>query len=69
MRCELVSKISRLIPGLPDDAQVKLRERMELIPAKLVDDHLPRARQVVAEEISHSGNVPKRIAPCLAKDL
>ncbi|MSP41784.1 MAG: DUF2336 domain-containing protein [Alphaproteobacteria bacterium] len=69
VRCELARKIARLIPGLPDDAQVKLRERMETILEKLAADHLPRVRQIVAEEIRHSDNVPKRIALRLAKDL
>ncbi len=69
VRCELARKISRLVPGLPHDAQVKLREQMEAILEKLADDHLPRVRQIVAEEIKHSDNVPKRIALRLAKDL
>ena len=69
VRMELARKISRLVPGLPQDAQVKLRERMEAILEKLADDHLPRVRQIVAEEIKHSDNVPKSIALRLAKDL
>ncbi len=69
VRCELARKIARLVPGLPQDAQVKLREQMEAILEKLADDHLPRVRQIVAEEIRHSDNVPKRIALRLAKDL
>ncbi len=69
VRCELARKIARLVPGLPRDAQVKLREQMEAILDKLADDHLPRVRQIVAEEIKHSDNVPKRIAMRLAQDL
>lgn len=69
VRCELARKIARLVPGLPQDAQVKLREQMEAILDKLADDHLPRVRQIVAEEIKHSDNVPKRIAMRLAQDL
>lgn len=69
VRCELARKIARLVPGLPQDAQVKLREQMETILEKLSQDHLPRVRQIVAEEIKHSDNVPKRIALRLAQDL
>lgn len=69
VRCELARKISRLIPGLPEDAQVKLRERLEAMLEKLAADHLPRVRQIVAEEIKQSDNVPKSIAMRLAKDL
>ncbi len=69
VRCELARKIARLVPGLPEDAQVKLREQMETILEKLADDYLPRVRQIVAEEIKHSDNVPKRIALRLANDL
>ncbi|CAN0068389.1 unnamed protein product [Phaeothamnion confervicola] len=69
VRCDLARKIARLVPGLPQDAQVRLREQMEAILEKLADDHLPRVRQIVAEEIRHSDNVPKRIAMRLAQDL
>ena len=69
VRCELARKIARLVPGLPEDAQVKLREQMEAILEKLASDHLPRVRQIVAEEIRSADNVPKRIAMRLATDL
>jgi uncharacterized protein (DUF2336 family) len=69
VRCELARKIARLVPGLPHDAQIKLREQMEAILEKLADDHLPRVRQIIAEEIKLADNVPKRIALRLARDL
>lgn len=69
VRCELARKIARLVPGLPQDAQVKLREQMEAILEKLADDHLPRVRQIISEEIKRADNVPKRIALRLANDL
>jgi len=69
VRCELARKIARLIPGLPVDQQNKIREQAVAILEKLADDHLPRVRQIVAEEIKHSENVPKRIALRLARDI
>ncbi len=69
VRCELARKIARLVPGLAQDAQIKLREQMEAMLEKLADDHLPRVRQIVSEEIKSSGNVPKRIALRLARDI
>ncbi len=69
VRCDLARKIARLVPGLPQDAQVKLREQMEAILEKLADDHLPRVRQIIAEEIRLADNVPKRISLRLANDL
>ena len=69
VRCELARKIARLVPGLPQDAQVRLREQMEAILEKLAHDHLPRVRQIVAEEIRQAENVPKNLVLRLANDL
>lgn len=69
VRCDLARKIARLVPGLPADAQHKLRQQMENILDRLSADHLPRVRQIVAEEIKSSDNVPKAIALRLANDL
>lgn len=69
VRCELARKIAHLVPGLPTDAQHKLRRQMENILDSLSTDHLPRVRQIVAEEIKSSDNVPKTIALRLARDL
>ncbi|MEQ1888439.1 MAG: DUF2336 domain-containing protein [Alphaproteobacteria bacterium] len=69
VRCELARKIARLVPGLPQDAQTRLREQMEAILEKLAHDHLPRVRQIVAEEIRLAENVPKNLVLRLANDL
>jgi uncharacterized protein (DUF2336 family) len=69
VRCDLARKIARLVPGLPADAQHKLRQQMESILDRLSTDHLPRVRQIVAEEIKSSDNVPKSLALRLAQDL
>lgn len=69
VRCELARKIARLVPGLEANAQDRLREQAVAILEKLADDHLPRVRQIVAEEISHSTAVPKHLALRLARDL
>lgn len=69
VRCELARKIARLVPGLLPDAQDRLREQAVAILEKLADDHLPRVRQIISEEIKHSAAVPKSIALRLARDM
>ncbi|CAM9506986.1 unnamed protein product [Phaeothamnion confervicola] len=69
VRCELARKIARLVPGLAPDVQQKVREQLETLLEKLSDDHLPRVRQIIAEEIKHSHTVSKKIALRLANDL
>lgn len=69
VRCELARKISRLLPDLQDEAQDKICETALSILDKLASDQLPRVREIVAEEIKHSTDVPKSIALRLAQDV
>jgi uncharacterized protein (DUF2336 family) len=69
VRCELARKIARLVPGLDPEERAKLREGAIAVMEKLAADHLPRVRQILAEEIKHSSNVPHHIVCMLAQDV
>lgn len=69
VRFELARKIARLVPGIPPGEVRELREQMIEILDILASDQLPRVRAIVAEEIKHSANVPKKIVDKLAKDI
>lgn len=68
VRCELARKIARLVPGLDAEEQVQLREGAIEVMERLAADHLPRVRQILAEEIKQSENVPHAIVRRLAQD-
>ncbi|MEM9121969.1 MAG: DUF2336 domain-containing protein [Pseudomonadota bacterium] len=68
VREELARKIGRLIPDLSDEENSKIRELTIETLEKLANDHLPRIRQLVADEIKHNENVPLHIVRRLAKD-
>ena len=69
VRCELARKITRLVPGLSADEATRLREQAIEILEKLAQDSLPRVRQIVAEELKHSAEVPAHIVQLLARDM
>lgn len=69
VRGELARKIGRLLPDLQGEAQEKICEAAISILDKLASDQLPRVREIVAEEIKHSSDVPKSIALKLARDV
>ena len=69
VRCELARKIGRLLPDLQGEAQEKICETAIAILDRLASDQLPRVREIVAEEIKHSTDVPKSIALKLARDV
>jgi uncharacterized protein (DUF2336 family) len=68
VRCDLARKIARLVPGLDAEEQVQLREGAIEVMERLAADHLPRVRQILAEEIKQSNNVPHAIVRLLAQD-
>ncbi|HEX3675184.1 MAG TPA: DUF2336 domain-containing protein [Rhizomicrobium sp.] len=69
VRVELARKIGRMMPGLPQDGQTRLRTlTIETLEA-LAKDQLPRVRQVLAEEIKMLDSVPRRVIKQLARDV
>ncbi len=69
VRMELVKKIGRLLPGLAPHEAEKLREQTIETIDTLARDKLPRVRQILAEEIKKSTEVPMEIIKRLAHDL
>lgn len=69
VRCELARKISKLVPGLDETEQAKLREQAIEVLETLASDQLPRVRQIVAEELRSANNIPKHIVMTLARDI
>lgn len=69
VRMELAKKINRLLPGLAPQEAVKVREQTIQTIATLARDKLPRVRQILAEEIKSSRDVPGEIVGRLARDL
>jgi len=68
VRVQLARKIARLLPGLSNKEQTRIRELTIKVIEKLAADSLPRVRQIVAEEIKKSADVPKAIVLDLAQD-
>ncbi len=69
VRTQLARKISRLLPGLSEQEATKIREQTIKIIDTLAQDRLPRVRQIVAEEIKNSTDVPAHIVKRLAQDI
>jgi uncharacterized protein (DUF2336 family) len=69
VRCELAQKIGRLVPGLDPGEQSRVRDLAIEVLETLAQDHLPRVRQIIAEEIKSTRNVPLHIVKKLARDL
>jgi uncharacterized protein (DUF2336 family) len=68
VRIELARKIARLMPGLSKRETARIRDLTVEVLEKLAEDALPRVRQIVAEEIKSSPDVPKQIVEVLARD-
>lgn len=68
VRCELARKIARLMPDLDEEHQARMREGMFEVLERLANDHLPRVRQILAEELKSSDRVPYEIVVKLAHD-
>ncbi len=69
VRMELAKKINRLLPGLAPSEAEKIREQTIETIDTLARDKLPRVRQILAEEIKNSTEVPMEIIKRLAQDL
>jgi uncharacterized protein (DUF2336 family) len=69
VRCELAAKIGRLAPELTQMEKSRTLELAIEVIDKLAADHLPRVRQILAEEIKRSAAVPRHIVLKLAHDL
>lgn len=69
VRCELATKIGRLLPGLDTSEAQRMRDMTVEMLDILASDHLPRVRAILAEEIKHSTVVPGHIVRQLALDL
>lgn len=69
VRCELAQKIARLVPGLDPAEQSRVRDLAIEVLETLAQDHLPRVRQIISEEIKSTHNVPVHIVRRLARDL
>jgi uncharacterized protein (DUF2336 family) len=68
VREELAYKIGRLVPTLTDDESESLAEMAFAVLEILATDQAPQIRTIIADEIKHLSNVPKRIILRLAKD-
>lgn len=69
VREELAYKISRLVPTLTPDESEKLVDMVFQVLEILAEDQLPNIRAIVAEEVKHLDNLPKRIINRLARDV
>ena len=69
VRCDLALKIGRLVPDISERDSVVLRELTFQVLEILAKDQLPLVRQLLAEEIKHSAQVPKPIVDGLARDI
>tara|TARA_R110001599_G_scaffold346809_1_gene572497 strand:+ start:29320 stop:30606 length:1287 start_codon:yes stop_codon:yes gene_type:complete len=68
VREELAYKIGRLVPTLTDDESESLAEMAFAVLEILATDQAPQIRTIIADEIKHLSNVPKKIILRLAKD-
>lgn len=68
VRCRLARKISRLVPNLPEAAKDKMREHTLEVLKILVEDRLPRVRQMLAEELQATNHAPPEVIRKLAQD-
>lgn len=68
VREELAYKIGRLIPRLTEEESERLAEMTFDVLEILAKDQMPSIRTIIADEIKHLDNIPKRIIKRLAKD-
>lgn len=69
VRAELARKIARLVPGMELGEAARARDLALEVLERLAADHLPRVRQIVAEEICRSERVPAALVRRLAADV
>lgn len=68
VREELAFKIGRLVPTLTEDESEQLAEMTFQVLEILAQDQVPHIRAIIADEIKHLHNVPKRLIQRLAED-
>lgn len=68
VREELAYKIGRLIPTLTDYESERLAEMTFQVLEILAKDQVPQVRAIIADEIKHLVDVPKRLIKRLAQD-
>ncbi len=68
VREELAYKIGRLIPRLNEEESERLAEMTFEVLEILAKDQLPNIRSIIADEIKHLDNIPKRIIKRLAEE-
>ncbi|MEX2449794.1 MAG: DUF2336 domain-containing protein [Rhodospirillales bacterium] len=69
VRMELARKIGQLVPELPREQNKRLAEMALEILEILANDQLPMVRAIIADELKHSKNVPRRMVERLASDM
>ncbi len=69
VRCDLALKIGRLVPHISERESAVLQELTFQVLEILAKDQLPLVRQLLAEEIKHSAQVPKKVVGGLARDV
>lgn len=68
VREELAFKIGRLVPTLTEEESEQLAEMTFQVLEILAQDQMPHIRAIIADEIKHLHNVPKRLIQRLAED-
>lgn len=68
VREELAFKIGRLVPTLTEHESDQLVEMTFQVLEILAQDQVPKIRSIIADEIKHLSNVPKRLIARLAED-
>jgi hypothetical protein len=69
VRSDLAERIVRLAPGLTADERDRARQTAYRVLERLVRDHLPRVRQVLAEALKDVADAPPEIINQLARDV
>ena len=69
VRCELSSKIGKLLPELPEDAQNRMRDIVVEVLEILARDQFERVRQILSEALKDVANVPPHVIRGLARDV
>jgi uncharacterized protein (DUF2336 family) len=69
VRSELAEKIAKLAPEMGADERDKVRELTLEVLEILANDHLPRIRAILSEQLKHTENVPAHIIRRLAEDM
>ncbi len=68
VRHRLAQKIGRLVPNLPEGAQSRVRDLALEALEVLMQDRLPRVRQMLAEELKATAHAPPEVIRKLARD-